>query len=117
MKLFELQDRHVKFVATTFRAQTGLHPSVMPEETKVVVAEADEPDAEGQPVYLGWAAVAGDCLVWSYVPRGSPQLLPHDRAMLRHLGLNVDDGAEVKALFDGSPIRRIAKRYNWTLRF
>lgn len=118
MKLVPLADRHVSFVAASFYAGTGMLPRSMPEDTKIVVAEADETDADGEPVFLGWAGVSAGRVVWTYVRVGAVQkTLRLDEVMLKALGLDLPAAPRVRALFDGSVIRTVAKRYGWELDF
>lgn len=114
MRIVPLADRHVSFVAASFYAGTGMLPRSMPEDTKIVVAEADDTDADGEPVFLGWAGVSAGRVVWTYV-KPTVRSVGLDVLMLAELG--VDTAAPVRALFDGPVIRTAAKRYGWSLTF
>lgn len=106
--------RHGFYTGSTFKAN-GHRPADIPPGTRTVVAETDTPDENGEPVFIGWAAVNGQRLVWLHVlARLAP--LGLDEAMLRHLGAWPAEGDEVLALFDGPPIRAAARRYGWNLR-
>lgn len=107
--------RHGQFVGSTFKNKSGHQPSEIPSGTRTAVAETDTPDEEGRPVFMAWAAVNGQQLVWLFVKaRFAP--LGLDEALLRQLGAWPSDDQVVEALFDGVPIRSAARRYGWDLR-